>query len=247
MAIERRRFSSSWGVSVSMSQATEQVFDRPAACPMPGAPHRRAARRSVPAVQAAIHVVVDQTQLAQWALFDSSILVVAATMEGAGDTSGYCRKATAIVAGEAHRAGGDVLIAARPSVRAVGIFRLRFGQDGGSWLRLTEIERGPDSLVSGRQWDQPISVFGAGSFVEAGETLTTTVVFDVGRPDEAVLGWRLSFGISVGRFRKAQDWAWADRMFIPVPIAVSHAAGGHGASSPFDPGERASGEEGLGT
>jgi len=198
-------------------------------------------------VQAAIHVVVDQSQLAEWALVVASVVVVAATMVGAGFTAWYGRKATAMVAGEAHLAGGDVLIAARPSVCAVGIFRLRFGEDGGSWLRLTEIVRGPDSLVSGRQWDQLISVFGAGSFVEAGETLTTTVVFDVGRPDEAVLGWRLSFGISVGRFRKAQDWAWADRVFIPVPVALSHTAGGHGASSQFNPGERASGEEGLGT
>jgi hypothetical protein len=99
----------------------------------------------------------------------------------------YGRKATAQVTAKAYLARGSVLLSARPSICAIGLFRLRFAREDGATVRVTEMVQTKDGLSDGRYWDAD-AVFGE-SFVEGGETLTTTVLFPLGPlPVEVVAG-----------------------------------------------------------
>ena len=126
----------------------------------------------------------------------------------------YGRKATAGVSATAHLTEEGVLISARPSICAVGIFRLKFADDDGATVRVIEVFRTDGGLTDGRQWDAK-AIFGP-SFVEGGETLTTTVIFDLGPPPRGLVGWRVSFGVTSARLLR-QGWSWADQVFVIRP------------------------------
>ncbi|MCL4445483.1 MAG: hypothetical protein M1134_01205 [Actinobacteria bacterium] len=140
----------------------------------------------------------------------------------------YGRKATAQVAAEAYLADSSVLVSVRPSICAVGLFRLRFADDDSVRIRVTEMVQDGDSLRNGRRWEAK-AVFGD-SFVEGGETLTTTVVFPLGVLPPEVLGWRVSFGVTVERWPAGRRWSWADQVFVPRPTSTIKARkeDGHG-------------------
>jgi hypothetical protein len=88
----------------------------------------------------------------------------------------------------------------------------------GCTVAVTEVWTTPDGLANGRRWEST-AVFGP-SFVEAGETVWTTVVFDVGPPHPQVAGWRVVLDVAVARrFRRERVWSWDDRIFVPVPTA----------------------------
>jgi hypothetical protein len=130
----------------------------------------------------------------------------------------YGRKATAQVAAEAYLANGSVLLSTRPSICAVGLFRLKFTGDDGATVRVTEMVQTEHDLRDGRHWDAE-AIFGE-SFVEGGETLTTTVVFPLGPLPVEVVGWRVSFGVTVQRWPSGQGWSWADQVFVPRPAGT---------------------------
>jgi hypothetical protein len=129
----------------------------------------------------------------------------------------YGRKANVVVTGEAHLIGDDVFVSTRPSISAVGFYRLKFASDDGAYVRVTEVYQIDGKLHNGRYWEAE-AIFGA-SFVEGGETLTTTVIFPLGTLPPEVVGWRCSFGVKVVRFPRSSKrwWAWADQNFIPRP------------------------------
>ncbi len=131
----------------------------------------------------------------------------------------YGRKASVHLSAEAvETARSGVLVRVRPSVSAVGIFRLRFRKNRGAVVTTTEVWADDEGeLHDGRFWDQD-AIFGP-SFVEGGETLTTTVVFPLGEPPARVVGWRVSIAIAVPRRRLIphDSWTWADRVFVAVP------------------------------
>lgn len=161
---------------------------------------------------------------ALWSHIFAAVGSTAALMAAAVAAGFYGRKATAILAAEAHIADHMVLLSARPSVRAVGVFRLRFSGDDGATIRVTEVWRDEDGLVDGQFWEAG-AVFGpaaggGGHFVEAGETLLTTVLFNLGPLPPGVVGWRVSFGINVERRRFGGSWSWADQVFVPVLTQV---------------------------
>jgi hypothetical protein len=131
----------------------------------------------------------------------------------------YGRKATVQLSAEAYWTPDVVLVSVRPSVMAVGIFRVRFKESRGAVLTTTELWMDTKGGVNdGGHWDQD-AVFGP-SFVEGGETLTTTTVFPVGKPQSNVVGWRVSIAIQVPRrwYVPGDAFTWADRVFVPVPI-----------------------------
>lgn len=142
----------------------------------------------------------------------------------------YGRKATANVTAAAYLADGAVLLSARPSVCAVGLFRLKLADENGATVRVTEIVQIEDGLRDGRRWDAE-AVFGD-SFVEGGETLTTTVVFPLGPLPQEVIGWRVSLGVTVQRWPSGRQWSWADQVFVPRPASTMGAGkeDGHGES-----------------
>jgi hypothetical protein len=145
---------------------------------------------------------------------------VAATLVGAIVAVRYGRKATAQIEASVYEAAGTILMAARPSVRAVGVFRLAFTGDDSSIISVTEVWTTQDGLVDGSTWRSP-AVFGS-SFVEAGESIWTTVVFDLGPPSEYLVGWRVVLDVALTRrFRRGTDWVWDDRVFVPSPAATS--------------------------
>jgi hypothetical protein len=150
-----------------------------------------------------------------------AILTAAAVVAGAVFAVMYGRRATVTISAEVHRSHGRVILAARPSVCAVGLFRLRFHEPEGAGVVVTEViaTDEPYVLADGRHWNAEF-VFGP-SFVEGGETLTTTVTFDLGPLPPNVAGWRVSLGIDVTRI--LSDWSWADQVFVPVPAVATQA------------------------
>lgn len=142
--------------------------------------------------------------------------VVLGTIGGALIALFYGRKATVTVEGFVRRSTDDRLVlAARATVRAVGVLRLRFDPDEVPAVTVTEQWMTATGIEDGRKWIAA-AVFG-GHFVEAGETIATTVIFDLPPPPEVLVGWRVSLRVTVGRrLRGGQVWAWDDRVFIPL-------------------------------
>jgi len=136
----------------------------------------------------------------------------------------YGRRLSLSLTADAHvLEDGSVIISCRPSVRAVGIRRVRFREGDGAVAKVVELKRdeasGGVADVPGH-WEQP-AIFGA-AFVEPGEELPTTVVFPVGVPEADVIGWRVSVNIRAPNrtIDPAASWAWADRVFVPRPAGV---------------------------
>lgn len=148
--------------------------------------------------------------------------VVTAVATAAGVSGGalvaifYGRKASASISAEVHVTETGVVLAARPAVVGAGIFRIRFARQNGAKVRVTEVFRVGDNLVDGIHWVAD-AVFGE-SFVEGGETLTTTVVFPLPGLFLELVGWRVSFGVTCSRML-GKGWSWGDQVFVPrLPV-----------------------------
>ncbi len=112
-------------------------------------------------------------------------------------------------------------IIARPSIKGVGVFRIRIGHSRVA-VEVVRFDADGRFLSSGSPIVQE-DIF-AESFVEGGEELLTTVLVPVGEPDEYVQGWfariqiraqpRFLRGEVLGRFRD-RDSYWYDTVFVP--------------------------------
>ncbi|WP_334173416.1 hypothetical protein [Sinomonas sp.] len=129
----------------------------------------------------------------------------------------YGRKASASISAEAHVTDSGVVLTARPAMVGAGIFRIRFAKHEGAKVRVTEVFKVGANLVDGLHWDAD-AVFGE-SFVEGGETLTTTVVFPIPELFLELVGWRVSFGVTSSRML-GKGWSWGDQVFVPRPAVV---------------------------
>ena len=130
----------------------------------------------------------------------------------------YGRRASASITAEAHLGRNRVILAARPVVKAVGIFTVNFHKEQGAVVRVTEVWADQAGELHDGQYWLADGVFGRQQ-VDPGEDLTTTVVFSLPIPSESVAGWRVSLGIRAPT-RKGlprSSAAWADRVFIPKP------------------------------
>ena len=134
----------------------------------------------------------------------------------------YGRKADASVSGKVHIApNGDLVLEARPSIHAVGFRGLRLA-GGDEWasasVQATEVWLADGHLDDGFVWDAG-EIFGTEEVVVGGgETLTTTVLIELGRPPpRAVIGWRVTFTGTTRRTLGFGAWAWEDRAFVPAP------------------------------
>ncbi len=150
----------------------------------------------------------------------------------------YGRRASVSIQADAHENPTGVLITARPSVRSVGIFRIRFDKDRGVVVKATEvyIDGAGDVQVNGRS--RPNSdVFGNDSLVEGAEELLTTVLILMPKPTQSVIGWLVDLDVRarhrflyyiVKIIPKARDrsYFWTDRVFVPrlmPPQEVVHS------------------------
>lgn len=131
----------------------------------------------------------------------------------------YGRKASVTVSADVHAIDGHVIIAARPTVHAVGVLRLSLLRSGGGAdVIVAEMVKDGETVRQRRAWTE-INVFDR-QVIEAGETLATTVIFPIGALDPEVVGWRASFDVHVKRWSllgRRKTWSWPDRVFIPRP------------------------------
>lgn len=143
----------------------------------------------------------------------------------------YGRRASVSITAKplAHPTG--VVLAVRPMVKAIGLFRVKFHGPKGAVVRIAEwyIPAGYDpqigfdpgnpkgpSFVEGRVWEH-VAVFGE-QFAEAGEELFTTSTFLVPRPSPSTVGWSISLAIiAPTRWMPGSSGSWADRIFVPRP------------------------------
>ena len=103
----------------------------------------------------------------------------------------YGRTGSASVSASVHLTPAGYVIAARPSVKAVGLFRVKFSEKAGIVVRLVEIYVDNDQLKEGREWTDTSS-FGH-QYADAGEELLTTVVFGPVQAALTVVGWTVFF------------------------------------------------------
>jgi len=135
----------------------------------------------------------------------------------------YGRKANALVSGVVHKtpSSGVLVLAARPSIQAVGFRGLKVAGDD-DWasasVQVTEVWLTGGRLDDGFQWEAE-KIFGTDEVVvSGGETLTTTVLIELGQPPpRAVIGWRVAFFGTARRTLGIGGWAWEDKTFVPAP------------------------------
>jgi hypothetical protein len=128
----------------------------------------------------------------------------------------YGRKASVSVTASPHRTPSGVVVAARPIVKAVGIFRVKFHATEGVTVRLTEVYIEEGELKEGRSWTK-IGAFDQ-QYFDAGEELPTTVVFPPIDPPGSVIGWLVYLKIAAPtRLVKFRSAWWMDQVFVPRP------------------------------
>jgi len=129
----------------------------------------------------------------------------------------YGRRASVSIDASIYKTPLGLVMSTRPAVKAVGIFRVRFTDTG---VRVSVEEVWIDDsgeLQPGRIWEK-----GANweqQYVDAGEELTTTVVFRLLDPTARVIGWTVFFRVSAPtRFvAPGASASWADQRFVARP------------------------------
>jgi hypothetical protein len=147
---------------------------------------------------------------------------ILAVIVGGVFTARYGRRGSVSVSAELVRSPQLCAIVVRPSVKAVGVFKIRF-----SYSRVTvEVVRydADGRFLSSSSPVLKENVF-ADSFVEGGEELLTTVFLPVREPDATTLGWFARIEVKApsrflrGRLSKlpiAGSSYWYDTVFVPV-------------------------------
>jgi hypothetical protein len=152
-----------------------------------------------------------------------ALITAAGVIGGALGALVYGRKADVSVSGLVHAAGsGELVLEVRPCIHAVGYRGLRVA--GGDWasasLQVTEVWLVDGRLDDGFRWDVE-EVFGDQTVVAGGETLTTTVLVELGPlASREVIGWRVAFLGTARRTLGIGGWAWEDKAFVPVPARL---------------------------
>jgi hypothetical protein len=130
----------------------------------------------------------------------------------------YGRRASASVSAAVVDTPRGPIVTVRPVVKAVGIFRVKFQMGRGSVLRIeeTSLDATTGRLVPGDHKDFE-GVFD-GMFVEAGEELKTTVVFDRPPLSESTVGWNVYLKVGAptqwNRLRRSASGWWLDQTFV---------------------------------
>jgi hypothetical protein len=146
----------------------------------------------------------------------ASLATAAGVVTGAVLAVLYGRKASVSITASPHVTPAGVVVAVRPLVKAVGIFRVKFHASEGAVVRLTEVYTQKGELKEGRSW----TLTGAfdQQYVDSGEELPTTVVFPPMNPPASVIGWLVYLKIAAPtRLTKFRSAWWMDQVFVPHP------------------------------
>jgi hypothetical protein len=128
----------------------------------------------------------------------------------------YGRKASVSITAKVHRTADGVILATRPLIKAVGIFRVRFQGPHGASVQVRELHLDDNALAGlrlGDQWEQA-AVFGE-QHADGGEQLPTTVIFRIRNPAPTVVGWVVWVTVQAPtRWVPNASESWADRIFV---------------------------------
>lgn len=130
----------------------------------------------------------------------------------------FGRRASAAIRAALYETAAGFVISTQPTVKAVGIFRVKF-RDQGVVVRLAEVVVDSDGnlVENGNHWEYP-GAFDE-EYVDPGEELTTTVTFAPTRPEEAVIGWQVYLQISAPtRIGWARTSGWGSQVFVARPV-----------------------------
>jgi hypothetical protein len=139
----------------------------------------------------------------------AAIVTAVTLMAGAIFTARYGRRASVSVKADADKIPGGYILTVRPSVKAVGVFRIKFTKGAaGSQIRVAQV-------YVDEQW-QPVRITGeprqdifGESFVEGGEELATTTVVPVSEPPGSVIGWFVWLQVCApNRFLRVEWLRW---------------------------------------
>lgn len=147
-----------------------------------------------------------------------------AVLVGGFFTARYGRRGSVSISASILRTPRLSAIVARPSIKGVGVFRIRIAYS----RVVVETVRYDDEgrYLSSESPTVSENVF-AESFVEGGEELLTTIVLPIREPDDGVLGWLTRIEIKArprflgGRYLgwlKTGDSYWYDTVFVPKEL-----------------------------
>ena len=132
----------------------------------------------------------------------------------------FGRRASVSISADVHTTPRGFVVSTRPKVRAVGIFRVGFGDDRGVVVRLTEVGVDPDGDLqeTDNAWEHT-GAFGQ-QYVDPGEELTTTVTFAPMNPEPSVIGWMVYLRISAPtRLARVRTAWWVTQVFVTRPAS----------------------------
>lgn len=130
----------------------------------------------------------------------AGLAAILAVVVGAVFTARYGRRASVSVSADVHRTAKSCAVVVRPSVKAVGVYTVRFKD---SMVTVTELRVREDGSISTRDLTPVVDVFG-NAYVEGGEELATSVYQPV-QADESVVGWGARLEIHVAPRFLRQD------------------------------------------
>lgn len=147
----------------------------------------------------------------------------------------YRHKANLGIKAEVAATDSGTVLAVRPSVSAVGPFKLKFADEHGAVVQVRRVFATDKGGTATEQsaWKRrnafPADETGQRQFVSPGESLSTTTLFRVDPQEPKLLGWLVSLNIaSKGVIRHGLHWA--ERVFVPV-TSPFEARGGSDAGT----------------
>lgn len=132
----------------------------------------------------------------------------------------YGRRASAAISAEVHPTPAGFVVSTRPTVKAVGVFRVKFQEGRGVVVRLTEVvvDDNGDLQENDNAWEHE-GAFDQ-QFVDPGEELTTSVTFGPILPEPSVVGWMVYLRVTAPtRFARVRAGWWSDQVFLVPPWA----------------------------
>lgn len=153
-----------------------------------------------------------------WATFWTAVGAITPTVALIGGVLlawRYRHKANVSVWAQVYRTPGGLVLEARPSVSAVGPFRLKFKEDDGALLTITPVIATATGTANADRLPKTRPAFD-NQFVAQGETVTSSALFHMDDDIDNLIGWFVTFDVT-GRGILRDGLSWQDRVFVPLP------------------------------
>lgn len=133
--------------------------------------------------------------LLNFVLGGAAVLTILGVTVGGWFGLRYGRRASVSLTATVDEREGGCLVVIRPSIKAVGILRVKFKKGAaGSQVDIVELKRPATGQIQMAMIPGARGVFGD-SFLEGGEDLLTTVIVPVRSPSDDVVGWAVELRV----------------------------------------------------